>query len=80
MASDPSGDLARAVLPDLAWLLCGAGEAAAPICVVEDPTRPPTEQWRTLLTIRLDPQAGVIHYAEGSPAETGAPGHLPRVF
>ena len=80
MANDPSGDLARAVLPDLARRLCGAGGSAAPICVVEDPTRPPTEQWRTLLTIRLDPQAGVIHYAEGSPAETGAPGHLPRVF
>ncbi len=65
---DADGDLSRAALPDLARRLCGAAGLAAPICVFEDPTRPPTEQWRTLLTIRLDPQVGLIHYAQGSPA------------
>jgi isopenicillin-N N-acyltransferase-like protein len=69
-------DLPHLALVELAGRLCGAAGAQAPICVREDPTRPSTQQWRTLLTLRLDPQAGVVHYGEGSPAEVAARGGM----
>lgn len=67
-------DLAELAPLELAGRLCGTAGAAAPICVREDPAKPPTDRWSTLLTLRLDPAGGLVHYGEGSPAEVAAAG------
>ncbi|MGH3661713.1 MAG: C45 family autoproteolytic acyltransferase/hydrolase [Micromonosporaceae bacterium] len=65
-------------LPEVAELMCGAPGAAAPICVTEDPDAAPVDQWRTLLTVLLDPVGGTMEYWPGSPHQAAGAAHAHR--
>lgn len=56
-------------LAAVAASLCGADAASAPISVLDDESLPRHERRRTMLSVRLDLDAGTLDYWPGPPSE-----------
>ncbi|WP_427885489.1 C45 family autoproteolytic acyltransferase/hydrolase [Kribbella sp. GL6] len=71
VAAQPAATVGLAALAER---LCGEAGEDAPICMQADTSLRATEQWRTLLSVRLEPATGRIEYWPGTPYDASVAG------